>query len=514
VGLAGTWSVGQQSLSFSGSQVASIPAQQMAVSAGGAKWSARSSQRWLVLSTSSTQLTARIGSPAALLVPGTYSANITLSARGMPTKTIPVTLAWQVPPAGPHKLLFSEIGVAFSSTPSWSRLSRTLAIRDEEGGAATWTAASDKSWLTVTPGGATSAGGGTVSFTLQADPSALAADSLEVATVTLTPTSANTTSPEKLVVGLWKGSGTPAQMLKLATPYQALIADPVRPYVYAHNGGSTIDVYNVYLQSQVATIPAVAGALGAMAVAADGSTLYAMDRANGKVALVDLTTRAVAAPLTLAMAASAQSVGMAYARPNGVPMLLLGDFSAYTLAPWQAITSGGGGETSVSALADGTKVVYGGTPTSPSLAIAYSLSMKDGVFQRTAVGTPAWGSAANGKEAALSLDGLRYYTASGWPYACQVLDATNASFIGYLGADAYPNSVKVGTDGRVYCGISGWYSSADVWMYSPAGSLLGSFKFAGYARALLDRQFVVVGDGLVGAALTDDPYLVFIPIGP
>ena len=53
-----------------------------------------------------------------------------------------------------------------------------------------------------------------------------------------------------------------------------------------------------------------------------------------------------------------------------------------------------------------------------------------------------------------------------------------------------------------------------MWVYSPLGSLLTTFKVGGYARPLLDRQFVVSGDGLMGTALTSEPMLVFVPIGP
>ncbi len=46
------------------------------------------------------------------------------------------------------------------------------------------------------------------------------------------------------------------------------------------------------------------------------------------------------------------------------------------------------------------------------------------------------------------------------------------------------------------------------------GALLSSYKFAGYVRALRDRQMRLSGDGLILVALTGDPRLVFVPVGP
>ncbi len=95
-----------------------------------------------------------------------------------------------------------------------------------------------------------------------------------------------------------------------------------------------------------------------------------------------------------------------------------------------------------------------------------------------------------------------------------IWNAKDGAYIGLLpGGNAYPNNVEVGSDGRVYCGIFGWYSEADVWMYSSSGQIIKTFKFAGYAKALLGRSLAVSGDGLMGIALTDDPSLVFLPFG-
>lgn len=448
-------------------------------------------------------------------VPGTQTGQMVISASvngDRVTKT--VTLAASI---DQQKLLFSELGVALTATPQWSRLSRNLKVSNNFGRQTAWTAQSSQSWLTVTSSGTTDANGNSA-LSIQADPASLPADTISMATVTLTPQGTGVVAPEQLVVGLWKGSSTPTQMLKLPVAYRFLAPDPVRPLVYAHNGGSTVDVYNVYQQAKVATISGIGAALGPMAVSANGAQLFAVDPVNRALGVADLASRSAQPALPLASAVSA-STGLAYARPNGVGTILVGDFGAYTLSPWQLAQAGSDWypNVSVAPLADGSRVVYGGNSLSPSAPSLYAIDHYAGKFVSTRIegGLGSTEVSSNGKEGAISADGSRFYSASGAPYQCMVWSGGDGGYVGMLpGAGPYPNNVKVGSDGRIFCGIFGWYSAADVWMYGPAGDLRATYKFAGYAKALLDRQFVVSGDGLVGIALTDDPLLAFIPIGP
>lgn len=122
---------------------------------------------------------------------------------------------------------------------------------------------------------------------------------------------------------------------------------------------------------------------------------------------------------------------------------------------------------------------------------------------------------SNGRDIAVSGDAGRLYTASGAPYSCTSVDPASLAYVGSLpGGDAYPNNVEVTRDGRVICGISGVYSSADFWVHSPAGALLGSYKIGGSAGTLKASNMVVTPDGLVVVALTDGAVLAFVPIGP
>ncbi|MTV41758.1 BACON domain-containing protein [Duganella radicis] len=408
-----------------------------------------------------------------------------------------------------HRLLPSETGVGLVSTPGWSRLTRSLTVSDNLGLAAAWSASSSQGWLTVARSGNT--------LTLSANPAALAVDTLHLATVTLSSGDATVAAPEPIRVALWKGAAAPSAMVKLTQSYAALVSDPVRPYVYLHNGGASIDVYNVYTARRVATIGGVAAALGDMAVSPSGDRLYAYDTANRAVAVVDLAAQAKSAGWSLSSAVTLSS-RIKVIRPNGVEVVLAADGKAY-LASGKAVGNSPANIGDMAATADGKHVYVQDEGYSPASLSGYDVDYSEVGGGSLFVGTSGsgWftGSASNGADIAVSASGDRVYAASGAPYACRAIDPKDMSFIGYLpGGDAYPNNVEVGSDGRIYCGISGWYSAADVWVYNSGGALLTTFKFAGYARALMARQLQVSADGMMLAALTDDPLLVFIPVGP
>jgi DNA-binding beta-propeller fold protein YncE len=408
-----------------------------------------------------------------------------------------------------HRLLPSETGVGLVSTPGWSRLTRTLSVSDNLGLSAAWSASSSHGWLTVTRSGNT--------LSLSANPAALASDTLHTATITLASSDATLATPEPIRVALWKGAAAPAAMVKLTDSYRTVVSDPVRPYAYLHNGGAAIDVYNIYTAQRIATIGGVAASLGDMAVSPNGERLYAYDTANRTVAVVDLATQAKSSAWPLASAVTTSS-RIKVIRPNGVEVVLAADGKAY-LGNGKAVGNSPANIGDVAATADGRHVYVQDEGYSPASLGSYEVDYSEvggGSLFVSASGS-GWftGSASNGADIAVSASGDRVYAASGAPYACRAIDPRDMSFIGYLpGGDSYPNNVEVGSDGRVYCGISGLYSSADVWVYNSSGALLTTFKFAGYARALMARQLQVSADGMMLVALTDDPQLVFIPVGP
>jgi WD40 repeat protein len=304
-------------------------------------------------------------------------------------------------------------------------------------------------------------------------------------------------------------------MQKLPLDRQVLVADTIRPYVYAHAGGSDVEVYNAYTGQKVATLSNVGAALGAMAVSPDGSLLYAADTANRAVKRVNLDTGLAVDSWTLSAATTLYDTALVV-RTNGVEVLVMGDGGAY--AAGRRLGTVGGGE-SHAATSDGRMLVWQNRGLSPASAGALSLDYSEvnggTLMASDAQGAPwFYNGSSNGRDIAVSPDGTRVYTATGAPYRCTVLAGSDMSLIGSLpGGDAYPNNVEVTSDGRVICGISGRYSSSDFWVHSATGALIQGYKVAGYAREIKARQMVVTPDGLIVATLTDDPVLAFVAIG-
>lgn len=438
---------------------------------------------------------------------GTTSAVVTATAKvNGDTVTVPLNLHINV---DRRKLLFSEPGVGFSSTPNSSRLTRKITVKDNFGATPNWTVSSDQTWLTVTRAGN--------ELTLTANPATLPQNATSFATVSLSSTDSGVTTPEPLRVALWKGSTTLTAMTKVNAQYQNLKADPIRPYVYANNAGSSIDVYNVYTAALERTISTVGGSLGQMAVSPSGDYLYVYDITNTAIIAVDLRTMTKSHSWTLINQVDKYAKLMAI-RPNGVEVVLGAHGYAYLGATGRTV-----GRPNISgvmaATADGTRVYAQNEGLSPATVYAYSMDYSDmaGGAVFSAITQSAWslGGAADGTDIAVSIDGSRLYTASQTPGQCSVVNAAALSFIGGLpGGNVFPNNVEVGSDGRVFCGIAAAYSTQDVWVHSAQGALLGGYRFAGVDKRLLAGSLVVSSDGMIMVGLTDDPSITFVPVGP
>lgn len=393
------------------------------------------------------------------------------------------------------KLLVSDDGVALTSTPGLSRLSRSVAVFTNRRLPGSWTATSDQTWLEVTPAGTTDD-----ALVLTADPTGLAADAVHEATVTVTssdPGLAVTTATVR--VGLWVGSVTPADPTSVAGSQVEVAADPVRPYAYVHDGGTALTVLNVHTGAVVSTVPALAAALGSLAVSGDGAQLFAVDKTARKVVPVDLATMTPGAPWDLPATATSGS-RITYARTNGVPVVLTTEGSIHdpatgaSLAAYATPPSYG---TTVAASRDGSRVCRLVLGLSPSYQECHALDARSSsAASSIAVGPARTGSGGtNGKDVALSPDGTRSYVASGGVYDFIVVDATafgHLPTLGYLPGDAYPVAVDVGFDGRVYCGAVTSLGDTSVWVYEAGGTLVGSYD----VWNVRDRGLAATGDGL------------------
>ena len=240
---------------------------------------------------------------------------------------------WQIPfdievkpwalPRSVHKLLVSETGVAMTHMANVSRLTRSLQVSDNLGKGVRWQAQSDQAWLSVTPSGAAGE-----ALKIEADPSALKDNSLNYATIAVTASDATVAPAQPVVVALWKGAGEAQALPSMGTEaarYNHLLADPVRPHVYAHSGGEKIDIYNVYTGARVGSLTAAGATFAKMLASPDGAFLYALDWTASQIKVFDLQAgqQVAAWPLDTALTAFESSyVDLVYARPNGVGVVV------------------------------------------------------------------------------------------------------------------------------------------------------------------------------------------------
>ncbi|WGG51101.1 BACON domain-containing protein [Rugamonas sp. DEMB1] len=261
-----------------------------------------------------------------------------------------------------RKLLPSQIGVALAATPDWTRLSRTLTVADNYALDAGWTALSDQGWLSAVASGN--------NLVLTANPAGLAANSINLASVKIVPADAAVGAPETITVALWNGN-TAKQGHTVNQFYSDLLADPVRPLVYAHNGSSAIDIYNVYTGLKSGSISVPSTALGQMAVNAGGASLFVYDILNRSVLQYNLATLAKTASFAVASPLSSASRLQAI-RPNGIEALLLQDGAAVlTSNAWLNGIALPAGE--LSASADGKRLYLQDRGASTNTLLSYSL---------------------------------------------------------------------------------------------------------------------------------------------
>jgi hypothetical protein len=408
-------------------------------------------------------------------------------------------------------LIPSSWGVGFSSTPTGSALTRSLKVNDNFDQSISWNAASDKPWLQVSSSGTSPSS----ELLLTANPASLPDGEVSYANVTISSNVVGV-APAMIRVGLWKNSVGASASSSIFAAYREIKADPIRPYIYANNGGATIDVYNAYTSQLVRTITNVGSFLGAMAISPDGDTLYAMDIASGGISRVNLTSMTLLAPWRLSSGVLS-ATNLLVTRPNGHELVLVGDGSVYSngknlgnvLEPGVMVAS-----------SDGRSVFVQNEGISPASLTSYDFSYgggTDNTLTRTRrISASNINGASNGQDIAFSPDNLSLFSASGAPYICSRINPVDLRYLGQLpGGNPYPNNVEVTQDGRVICGISGGYDDFDFWVHSSAGALIKGYKLTtNVSGGLLKRQLVVTPDSYVVAALQANSSLIFKAIGP
>jgi hypothetical protein len=466
---------------------------------GSYTWTVASKPAWLTLSkstgtvgTSSDSVT--LSANQSLLAVGTQSGTLTLQAivgASTVTKSVAVTANLDK-----HKLIASEVGVAFAKTPSWTRLTRTLTVRDNYG-SGSWTAVSNQGWLTVTASG--NSGG---SLVLTANTTGLTLDQVYTATVTIS--SSNGASTETINVGLWYGSATPTKTTVSAT-YTKLVADPVRPLVYVHNGGSVITIYNVYTATNIGTITTGAS-VGSMEMSQDGTRLYALT--NSGVLEIDPVAKTV---LNTWPAVGSWYSGqqLRYVRPNGEGLLIVAGASyfdtgrIYRAKDGSSVTGTLSFISAVMAVSPDQKTLTSTTSgLSPITVYTYAIDYSDVTSKLSVTEGPSLRNVgrelvAVSQDSSTVIVGVDRFSLPG---------LTSLTAFSFPGGSNYTSDLKVGSDGRVFA--LGGSGPTDFWVFRTDTSLQTSDTLPDVLR------LTPSGDALVAVVVTYTPSLLFVPVGP
>lgn len=452
----------------------------------------------------------------ASLTGGRYATEVTVTADvngRILSQTIPVELRLR------SRLLYADdVTIAFASTPSRSRLSQTVNVMDNYGVTDTaWTSATDAGWLSAAASGVS---GGTMTVT--ADVSGLATDVFYTGTVTISSGDPAISSDEIITVGLWVGTSDPAASVTVDKLYAEIEADSLRPWVFAHSGGDVIDIYHVYTGALLDSITIPGVTLGNMATSATGDKLYVIDTFTDTIVPVDISTKSPEPALVIAT--PDWRMGLVASRVEGQEVVLLGkrgSFEAFLQSTGETIVLEGdtAAETHLGVSADGTTLCGINQGFSPFTLRCLEIAVSDfetvrfvGVEKYTNNGVFDDEVGSNGKEVAVSSDGKYAVTASGWPYQFGVFNLDTGSFVRFLPAAAYPNSVKIDADDRVVGGASVSYGSStepEAWVYEVGGTLVNSHYVSASGKSVVDRQLTPSADTLRLVAQTDDPILVF-----
>jgi hypothetical protein len=443
------------------------------------------------------------------LAAGSYSANVKVAAKvNGDSVELPVAVSMNI---DQRRLIPSEWGIGFAETPNGKTLKRTVKISDNFKLSLPWTATADKPWLSVTSTGNTTL---KPDLTMTVDPTGLDLNKIHYANVRISTTTTNV-SDALVRVAVWLDTTSAKSMSAIPLKLNNIVADKIRPLVYVNANGSSIDIYNVFTATKIAAISESGKSFGPMAVSPDGTLLYALSAMNS-LSIYNLDDLSKIGEWTLDSTAGLYDKLVAI-RSNGMDLLVTGSGTIFAGGKVVArLPSGYSG--SVAGTSDGSRLYFHSQGISPSTVQSFSLdytSLNGGsvLFSKLAENS-AINNSSYGADVAVSGDGKYLYIASGAPYLCSSIDPNSLSFISSLpGGGAYPNNVEVTSDGRIICGIAEAYTEADFWVHTAGGSLLSQFRVTGYSNRLLPAQLVASPDGTVVVTLTDDPRIVFVPIG-
>ena len=435
------------------------------------------------------------------LSPGSYSSqlNVQATVNGQLVST-PIAVTVNV---DTNRLVVGATGVAFSSFPSRSVLTRSIAVGNVfELPGVTWQATSSQSWLGVTPTGTVGQ-----PLVLTANPAGLAPGQY-TAQVLVNSSTSGVTNVESIRVGLVVGASDPAALIELPGVSATFFAtSPVEPWVFVSRG-ATVEVYDMYSGALVQTITTPAAAQGQLIVNGNGTRLYVVDSTSTQSKIYEMVIPSGAQSRTF-ISSNGWNDQFAYARPGAMPVLLGGlGGEAFDLTSGNPQTTGigspsipGGGQVIV-ASPDSRYLYIADGPVSPSGTRSFRLRYALNASQLSATpvgydnGIEATYARSNLKEMAVSPAGDKLYMAAGAPYQFDILDAPALTLHPpSLTGAPYPASIKTSWNGLVVGGAQTAFP--DIWIYNTSGTFLGNLASSSSAglNSLAQGSLTISGDG-------------------
>lgn len=439
--------------------------------------------------------------PGALTA-GLQTATVTVTA-SVSGDTITLPLQVNVD-ADQQRVMPARWAAAITFLPTITSNIRPIRISDNNGKTLSWTATTDTPWLTTSNNG--------IDLYLSVDSESLPFNTLSYANITVKADKPHI-APAVIRVAVWRNATNPQEAFALPQAYTNVVADKLRPYVYAHNGGSTIDVFNIYTRQKVASIASGGHVLGQMDVAQDGARLYALDLTAQAISVFNLDTMTMEASSWPVLNTVQRTTSVLVTRTNGADLVALGDGTVYVkgryvgtsgLSGPLAATQGG---RSLSSTTARTSIDYsamsGGTFFAGSTYALDSRTLGDPVDIAISQEMLSRGVVASSGGAQASSNG------------CVAMGLLAASYDGMLAMDAPPTNAEITANGStLICGISNKTSDYDVRLYASSQDVgpRHALRLAGMGHELLPRQLVLSADDFLLIGLTTDPKLIFVPM--
>jgi len=245
------------SLSFTAQQGGGNPvAQTLIISntgGGTLSWSATPDTTWLAATPSSAtgNGTASVSVATGILTAGSYTGNITLSATGASSRTVPVTFTVTAAPS----ISLSPTSLTYTATQGGSNPANQTVTLTNTGGIANWTVSDNASWLSVSP----TSGSSSSTLTAAVNTSGLTAGNYS-GTITVSATGATSRT-----VGVTLSVNAPTTSSATLTWDPSIDSDLAGYKIYRRTASSTYG-------AAIATVPA--GTLSYLATGLSGHTTY------------------------------------------------------------------------------------------------------------------------------------------------------------------------------------------------------------------------------------------------